>query len=299
MTARRAWLDAQYSPSLTASDFIGTVERLRAMTAAARNSASVEHQCAAYGSRAAQILEWFLPKHSAADPRPILAMFHGGMWQEGSIDEAGHAAEALVSAGAIAVSVGYTLAPAATLPQIVAEAESAIVAIAAEAEARGGDPRRIVVAGHSAGAHLAAALLTSLAPRAAALVAGLLLIGGIYDLPPVAESYANDLVKMSARDAAALSPASLPPLRDVPVRIRVGEREPEEFHRNAALLAARWRSALRSLDVETVSQRDHFDLLVELSSLDGVLGRDAIQLLGLRGEDRFAGRPTRSNGMRG
>lgn len=208
-------------------------------------------------------------------------MFHGGWWQEGSIDDAGHAAVALVGAGAIAVSVGYSLAPAATLRQIVAEAESALVAIADAARDRGGDAQRIVVAGHSAGAHLAASMLTPLAPRAAKLVAGLLLIGGIYDLAPITESYVNEKLQLNATDAESLSPASLLPMRDVPVRIRRGEREPTEFHRNAELLAARWGDTMRSIDVVSVPRRDHFDLLLELDDSDGALWHDAIELLDL------------------
>ena len=60
--------------------------------------------------------------------------------------------------------------------------------------------------GHSAGAHLAASLVTELAPGPTRdLVAGLLLVGGIYDLPPLAESYVNERVGMGAQEAVALA----------------------------------------------------------------------------------------------
>ena len=49
-------------------------------------------------------------------------MLHGGWWQEGSIDDAGRVASALRDEGAIAVSIGYSLAPNLSLPEIVAEA---------------------------------------------------------------------------------------------------------------------------------------------------------------------------------
>jgi arylformamidase len=209
-------------------------------------------------------------------------MFHGGWWQEGSIDDGGRYAAAIVAAGGAHVAVGYTLAPAASLREIVDEAAAAVATIAATASQHGADPARIVVAGHSAGAHLAASLITALAPEATrSLVAGLLLVGGIYDLPPLAESYVNEKVGMSAGEAAALSPAALQPLCDVPIALRVGEREPTEFHRNAALLVERWAPSLTSFSASVVADRDHFDVLEELDHNDGALLADAVRLLGL------------------
>jgi arylformamidase len=138
------------------------------------------------------------------------------------------------------------------------------------------------LAGHSAGAHLAAAQLTALTPEAPRYTAaGLLLIGGAYDLGPIAESYVNEKVRMSEADAVALSPALLAPLHDVPVRIRVGEEEPEEFHRNAALLLERWSPSLSAIDSAALSGRDHFDALNELTDPHGRLYADALELLGI------------------
>ena len=168
------------------------------------------------------------------------------------------------------------------LREIVAEVSAALTTIAAHATGMGGDPRRIVLAGHSAGAHLAATQLTALAPEAPRYTAaGLLLIGGAYDLGPIAESYVNEKVRMSETDAAALSPALLTPLHDVPVKIRVGEEEPEEFRRNAALLLERWAPNLSAVDSATLSGRDHFDALDELADPHGRLYADALELLGI------------------
>jgi arylformamidase len=213
---------------------------------------------------------------------PIFVFLHGGWWQELSIDYAAAPALALTDAGAIYASIGYTLTPAVGLREIVAEVSAALTTIAANATGMGGDPRRIVLAGHSAGAQLAAAQLTALAPEAPRYTAaGLLLIGGAYDLGPIAESYVNEKVRMSAADAEALSPALLAPLHDVPVKIRVGEEEPEEFHRNAALLLERWAPSLSAIDSATLSGRDHFDALDELADPHGRLYADALELLGI------------------
>ena len=285
---RIAWLNQQYSPSRTAHDFNASIQSYKAGTEAARAAITGNrHRVLAYGAPPSNRIECFLPRTegvpgAARRGAPIFAFLHGGWWQELSIDYAAAPAVVLTDAGAIYASIGYTLTPAVQLREIVAEVSAALTTIAANATGMGGDPRRIVLAGHSAGAHLAATQLTALAPEAPRYTAaGLLLIGGAYDLGPIAESYVNEKVRMSAADADALSPALLTPLHDVPVKIRVGEEEPEEFHRNAALLLERWSPSLNAINSATLSGRDHFDALDELADPHGRLYADALELLGI------------------
>ena len=285
---RIAWLNEQYSPSRTAHDFNGSIQSYKAGTDAARAAITGNrHRVLAYGAPSSHRIECFLPRTEGAPGgarrgAPIFAFLHGGWWQELSIEYAATPAVALTDAGAIYASIGYTLTPVVQLREIVAEVSAALTTIAAHATGMGGDPRRIVLAGHSSGAHLAATQLTALAPEAPRYTAaGLLLIGGAYDLGPIAESYVNEKVRMSETDAAALSPALLTPLHDVPVKIRVGEEEPEEFRRNAALLLERWAPNLSAIDSATLSGRDHFDALDELADPHGRLYADALELLGI------------------
>ena len=285
---RIAWLNEQYSPSRTAHDFNASIQSYKAGTDAARAAITGKrHRVLAYGALLSNRIECFLPRTEGAPGgarkgAPIFAFLHGGWWQELSTDYAAAPAVALTDAGAIYASIGYTLTPAVGLREIVTEVSAALTTIAANATGMGGDPRRIVLAGHSAGAHLAATQLTALAPEAPRYTAaGLLLIGGAYDLGPIAESYVNEKVRMSAADADALSPALLAPLHDVPVKIRVGEEEPEEFHRNAALLLEHWAPSLSAIDSATLSGRDHFDVLDELADPHGRLYADALELLGI------------------
>ena len=285
---RIAWLNEQYSPSRTAHDFNASIQSYKVGTEAARAAiAGNRHRVLAYGAPSSNRIECFLPRTEGAPGgarrgAPIFAFLHGGWWQDLSIDYAAAPAVALTDAGAIYASIGYTLTPAVQLREIVAEVSAALTTIAANATGMGGDPRRIVLAGHSAGAHLAATQLTALTPEAPRYTAaGLLLIGGAYDLGPIAESYVNEKVCMSEADAAALSPALLTPLHDVPVKIRVGEEEPEEFHRNAALLLECWSPSLSAIDSATLSGRDHFDALDELADPHGRLYADALELLGI------------------
>jgi arylformamidase len=250
----------------------------RDRTALARNTAQASgvYHRVAYGPNEANRLEIFADREGA---HPTFLMFHGGWWQEGSIDDGGRYAATLAPLGATHVAVGYSLAPAATLPTIVAEASAAVTHLIKHAATLGCDVSRIVAAGHSAGAHLAAALVTELAPvHVQRAISGLLLIGGAFDLEPIAESYVNNLVGMSANEAKRLSPVHYQPQRNIPVLLRVGEHEPSEFHRQSELLREKWTSHT-TVSLATVPGRDHFDVLEELDTPGGSLLSDLAELL--------------------
>jgi arylformamidase len=254
----------------------------RERTALARSTAQASgvYHRVAYGPSEANHLEIFADREGA---HPTLLMFHGGWWQEGAIDDGGRYAATLAPLGATHVAVGYSLAPAATLPAIVAEASAAVTYLIEHAATLGCDVSRIVAAGHSAGAHLAATLVTELAPHQVRnAISGLLLIGGAFDLEPIAESYVNSLVGMSANEAKRLSPVNYVPQRNIPVLLRVGEHEPSEFHRQSELLREKWASHA-TVSLEIVPGRDHFDVLEELDTPGGSLLRDARALLQLSG----------------
>ncbi|MDP2291176.1 MAG: alpha/beta hydrolase, partial [Actinomycetota bacterium] len=95
----------------------------------------------------------------APDPSaPLLVFIHGGYWQALSAEASLYLAPGALANGWSFAAVEYPLAPAASLSQIVAECAVAIGALASLVS-----PARVVLAGHSAGAHLAA--MTSIAAR--------------------------------------------------------------------------------------------------------------------------------------
>lgn len=95
--------------------------------------------------------------------RPIVAFIHGGGWRIGDKALAGAGAEkarAFTERGYLYASLNYRLSPAVTHPAHVEDVAAALAWLFDNAAAQGGDPRRIVVMGHSAGAHLAALVAT-------------------------------------------------------------------------------------------------------------------------------------------
>ncbi len=106
-------------------------------------------------------------------------------------------------AGAAAVMPGYDLCPAVPLKTVVAQARQALLWTRQNAARLNGDPDRIYVAGNSAGAHLAAMMMTEDWTRhglARAPIAGAILVTGIYDLRAVPRIQVNEDVRLAPED---------------------------------------------------------------------------------------------------
>lgn len=260
----RLELDAQLSPSRVAKDPWGTLARHGAETLSLdADPALVRHVDVAYGPGARKRLDVTAPPGSGK--RPCLAFLHGGFWQEGDKGGSGFAARAWVGRGWAHVGIGYTLAPQARLRAIVAEVAAALGFLRAEGPRFGIDPARLVVAGHSAGGHLAAAMLAGMGGFDPAGLAGVVPVSGVFDLAPVAASYVNDRAGIDAGEVAALSPLYTAPAADVPVHLLIGADEPPAFHAQTAALAAAWGARLSRLGTTVAPGRDHFNVLDEIA----------------------------------
>jgi arylformamidase len=263
----REELDFQLSPSRSAKDAGGVLARHEAETAALESDPAVTVQCdLAYGPKPRQRIDLCRPR-ALTGPVSCLVFIHGGFWQEGSKAGAGFAARAFAEAGWAHAALGYTLTPEARLRDIVAEIGAALCHLRRIAPKHGIDPSRIVLAGHSAGGHLATAVLAGLAGDAAAeALAGAVAISGVFDLAPVAASYVNDLARIDAAEIADLSPLLHRPVRDVPLHLLIGADEPAAFHAQTDALEAAWAPYLSRLTVHRAPGCDHFDILEQMAA---------------------------------
>ncbi len=274
----REALDDELSPSRSAKDPWGVLRRHAEVTASLDGAPGLTVlRDLTYGRRSAERFDLVVP--SGSGPYPAVLWFHGGFWQEGSKEGSGFAAPALAQAGIALAGVGYPLTPDVRLRAIVQSAGAALVRLQNEAPSYGLDPQRIVVAGHSAGAHLAAAIVAGMAGEAAASAArGAVLVSGVYDLAPVAASYVNDLAHLDDDEVGELSPLTVRPWRDVPVHVAVGADEPEQFQRQSAALADAWRDSITRLTRHVAPGRDHFDILDELTVRDSPTLRALLEM---------------------
>jgi acetyl esterase/lipase len=142
----------------------------------------------AYGAAPLQKLDF----HSAAKANaPLVVFVHGGGWKRGDKGNATGAAKVshFVARGYAFASVNYRLVPGATVEQQAQDVADALAWLAMHASDLGIDPRRIVVMGHSAGAHLAALVATDPSYLQKAgwgldrLAGVVLLDGAAYDVP--------------------------------------------------------------------------------------------------------------------
>ena len=160
---------------------------LRARRARARLVRDGRLEEAAYGAGARNRLELVSPAGGARS-LPVVVFFNGGVWSAGDAWQFAPLAATLSNAGCLCVIATYTLYPDATVPLMIDECAAAAAWVHAHAAEFGGDPTRITILGHSAGAHLAMLALLQLA-RTAALppLHAAVFLAGVFN---VAEHYA-------------------------------------------------------------------------------------------------------------
>ena len=260
-------LDFQLSPSQSAKDAAGDLSRMVARTEMARTDPAITSTVdIAYGTRPRQRLDLYRPASASNAVLPCLVFIHGGFWQEGDKSVSGFAAKTFCDLGWAYVSVGYTLTPEISLTGLTEEIYQALAFLNAQAAEWGIDPQRIVLAGHSAGGHLAACVLADVLKRGVGGgLAGAVLISGVYELAPIAKSYVNDLARIDARELQELSPLRHVPRSDIPVHLLIGADEPTAFQLQSDALKEVWLPDLSQLTSDVAVGRDHFDVLEELN----------------------------------
>jgi len=140
-----------------------------------------------YGPESRQKLDVYSPKD--AHDRPVVVFFYGGSWTEGRRGLYRFVGAALAQRGIVTVLPDYRLYPQVKFPVFVDDGALALAWVQQHAQEFGGDPRRIVLMGHSAGGHEAAFLAydRQLLQRVGAQpqwIVGLVGLSGPYALEP-------------------------------------------------------------------------------------------------------------------
>lgn len=192
-----------------------------------------------YGPRPRQRLDFF----PASQPgRPLITYIHGGYWQWNDKEQ-----QAFTVAGPAGLDLNvavleHSLAPEFNLPAIIAEIRTAMGFLYSKLAEWNCDPRGIIAAGTSSGAHLAACCLDM-----EQVCAGFL-VSGCYDLTPFVETSYNDALALDIATAQAASPLGRG--QGKPVHILCGALELPAIQRQSRLFAASLDPA-RSVDALT------------------------------------------------
>ncbi|MGC1506704.1 MAG: alpha/beta hydrolase [Sulfitobacter sp.] len=273
--------DFQLSPSLSAKDAGAALESMVVQTLAAQSNPELDVQLdIPYGPRPGQKLDVYRPKTAQAGSMPAIVFIHGGFWQEGDKTVSGFAAPTFAALGWASISLGYTLTPDVSLTELTEEIHEGLQYIADHGARLGIDTENVILAGHSAGGHLAATVICDLLGRGAhQLIRGAVLISGVFELAPIAQSYVNDLTRMTDTEIDALSALRHPVQAKVPVHILVGADEPEAFKVQSAVLRDKWSAVLPELTYHLAPGRDHFDVLEEMQDPLSVTVRSIAQMI--------------------
>jgi len=222
-------LDAAYNNRAAVPGHPNILARWQRDSRSARETTSCKLDLP-YGPTARQKLDVFLPPGRA--PRagwPALVFFHGGYWQSLHKDFFSFLAPPFLAEGIALVTPTYELCPDVSMTALADQVRRALAWVQDYGASLTLDPARIVVAGHSAGGHIAALLAHTPWPDPPPLI-GALALSGLYDLEPIRLSYLNAALKLTAEEAAALSPIRHIRPYAPPLVLAMGGAELPGFH---------------------------------------------------------------------
>lgn len=229
-----------------------------------------------YGSGERHRYDLFQPIEATPDA-PVVVYIHGGYWQRGDSKDYSFVADALVRRGAAVAIPSYTLCPQATVADIVEEMREFLTVL------WGRTNRRAVVVGHSAGGHLAAAMLATdwsgWGGVPGDLVRAAYSISGVFELEPLIPTSLNEALRLSVGAAQEVSPLFWQPPRPGSTLVAaVGGAESSEFLRQSGDIATAWSKAGVSAERVVVPGANHFTVVDEIARPGSAMVERILQL---------------------
>jgi acetyl esterase/lipase len=233
-----------------------------------KDAAKAPEHGVAYGPDPRQALDVYAPRRETA-PAPVAVFFYGGSWDSGRRQDYGWVGRALAAQGFLTIVPDYRLYPAVRYPSFVEDGALAVRWAVDHAQALGGDPSRIVLIGHSAGAYNAAMLAlddrylkaAGVDPKVVRAFAGL---SGPYDfLPldgPITRQTFGEYPDLPATQPAAYARADSPP-----AFLATGEGDTTVRPRNTRILAAALRAKGGVVEERHYEGLNHADTVLALS----------------------------------
>ncbi|XP_072318807.1 kynurenine formamidase [Eucyclogobius newberryi] len=235
-----------------------------------------------YGEGDGERLDVYIPSTNSLD-MPLVIYIHGGYWQFLSKEESGFMAVPLVSKGVVVVAVDYDTAPKGNMDLIVSQVRKSVVSVVQQYSHISG----LFICGHSAGAHLAAMVLStdwsqySITPQ----IKGAFLVSGLYDILPVVFTYVNEPLKMTEEVAVRNSPTTLVQQLKTSssgchIVVAVAEHDSPEFRKQSEEYYKMLEASGLNVTLEDVPNTDHFNIIERLVDGDYHLTKLLLKMMG-------------------
>jgi acetyl esterase/lipase len=212
---------------------------------------------------------WAPSRRPAGQALPVVVFFYGGGWVAGSRGDYGFAGSAYAGQGFVTVVPDYRLVPAVHFPAFVEDGALAVKWARDNAARYGGDPKRITLAGHSAGAYNAAMLAldrhflrdVGVDPK---IVRAAALLSGPYDFYPFTEARSRDALGAWPRPAET-QPINFARADAPPLFLAHGSADTVVRPRNSIALATRLKALGAPVTLRIYPGASHVDLAASLA----------------------------------
>ena len=283
----QAALDAAYDQAAYAPNREQLIERRIGESAMARRRVG-EPERVAYGPTEIERLDIYRAARTAA---PVFVFIHGGAWRSGRSKDYAVPAEMFLASGAhyVVPDFAWVQDVGGNLMVLADQVRRAVAWVHENIVRFDGDPNRLYIGGQSSGGHLAAVALTTdwrcQFGLPADIVKGGMCISGMYDLTPVRLSARNCYVSFDDATVEALSPTRHLDRLTAPLIVAYGTCETPEFQRQNREFAAALEAAGKRVRLLVGKHYNHFELPETFGNPYGLLGRAALELMGLERED--------------
>lgn len=202
---------------------------------------SFQFQSAAYGQHSRQGVDIYSPRN--AKDAPVVVFFYGGRWEKGKKADYRFVGEALASHGYVAMIPDYRVYPELKFPTFVEDGAQAVRWAREHAHEYGGNPGRLFVMGHSAGAHIAAMLaldgeFLARVGGSREWLSGMIGLAGAYDFLPFTDDDIKAIFGPPERYAQT-QPINFVDGHNPPILLLHGKTDTTVYPKNSINLAAR------------------------------------------------------------
>jgi len=235
-----------------------------------------------YGTHPRETLDIYLPDDHVGLAR-VMIFFHGGYWQAMNKSVFSFIAKSFTEQGFVTVMPNYPLSPEVSVKEIVKSCRKSIAWLSFNADRYGGNPRLLHLAGHSAGGHLVAMMLSSAwkdyGSDVQKSIYSACSLSGLFELEPIRLSYLNEKLKINKDEIEEISPFYHRPTTPIPFLAAVGEEESEEYHVQTQEFANRWHEHGAKAEAMIVPKTNHFSILDAFCDQESELRKKLIKMV--------------------